>query len=288
MAIAFRWPTHCDAESNLQNQVTSDFAELEDVRLYYEVAGDGQPVVLIHGFTLDRQMWDNEFRKLSQRFRVIRYDLRGHGNSSGVIRDFSHVDDLLGLLDKLSVEKAHIIGLSLGGWIATDFSIVHPERVNSTILIDPYYPTSNEGDFERRMRKYFKTGHDDGLTKGLMAWLADPLFAPACESEQLKERLTDIVLRGQGAQGNGALFLNTEKEKGTVNLKGNQRRTYVVKFCFSSGRGTSHDFTTSLGNWARMYQVFRRSPYLRQVTWPIWSIRTLFGTRSRRSSQNDD
>jgi pimeloyl-ACP methyl ester carboxylesterase len=100
------------------------------------------------------------------------------------------------------------------------------------------------------MRKYFRTGHDDGLTKGLMAWLADPLFAPACESEQLKERLTDIVLRGHGAQGNGALFLNTEKEKGTVNLQGKSTKDIRCRVLLLIGQrdvSRFHDIARELG-----------------------------------------
>lgn len=83
------------------------FVETNGTRLYYEEAGAGPAVVLIHGFTLDTRMWDDQFQRLVAHFRVIRYDLRGFGRSSPPTEaPYLHVEDLRGLLDHLDIEQA--------------------------------------------------------------------------------------------------------------------------------------------------------------------------------------
>ena len=194
--------------------------QIESEKLFYEATGDGPPILLIHGFmdswihgfTLDRRMWDNEFKALSDRFRVIRYDLRGHGKSSSVSDGFNHVDDLVTLLDALSLDKPNLIGLSLGGWIACDFSTVYPDRVAGAILIDPYYPLPKEYAFDKRIGQHVSLGRQNGLKAGLTQWLRDPLFETACKNERRKKTLEDIVLVGHGALGDGALFVKPDKQ----------------------------------------------------------------------------
>ena len=114
-----------------------DFATINGTRLYFEIAGSGQPLVLIHGFTLDLRMWDDQFERLTREFQVIRYDMRGFGQSAPPTGErYAHADDLRDLLDHLRVDKAHLVGLSKGGAIALDFTLAYPRRVNKLVLID--------------------------------------------------------------------------------------------------------------------------------------------------------
>ena len=101
--------------------------------LAYEEAGRGEPVILLHAHSVDRRMWDEQFARLAKRYRVVRYDLRGYGESDEPTEGvpFIHADDLLRLMDGLHLPKAHLVGLSLGGLVATDFLALHPERVLS-------------------------------------------------------------------------------------------------------------------------------------------------------------
>lgn len=110
---------------------------VNDTHLYYEEAGVGPAVVLIHGFTLDTRMWDDQFLPLAQGFRVIRYDLRGFG-CSVIPTDapYSHVENLRALLDELGIRQAHLVGLSKGGGVALDFALTYPQRALSLALID--------------------------------------------------------------------------------------------------------------------------------------------------------
>lgn len=105
--------------------------------LYYEKQGSGEPVILIHGHSLDRRMWDGQFSELARRYRVIRYDMRGYGKSTPQIENFqfTHAEDLIVLMDSLHIDKAHIIGLSLGGEVGADMVGWFPERVRSAVLV---------------------------------------------------------------------------------------------------------------------------------------------------------
>ena len=100
-------------------QAESGFAEVNGTRLYYEAAGAGFPVLFIHGFTLDTRMWDDQFIPLSKEYRVIRYDMRGFGQSALPTKEqYSQANDLEALLEHLGISDAAIIAHSRGGAVA--------------------------------------------------------------------------------------------------------------------------------------------------------------------------
>ena len=110
-------------------------------RLYYEELGNGEPLIFIHGHSFDRSEWDPQFFELSKKYRVIRYDLRGYGWSSMPSEEQKalHADDLAALLDALKINKAHLVGLSLGGFIVSDFIALYQSRILTA--------TAASGDF---------------------------------------------------------------------------------------------------------------------------------------------
>lgn len=114
--------------------MASDYVEINGARLYYETAGDGEPVVLLHAGIAHSGMWDETFAALSERFRVVRYDRRGFGRSLMPVGDYAHCDDLAGLLDQLGIDRAHLIGCSDGGRVVLEFALMHPQRVRSLVL----------------------------------------------------------------------------------------------------------------------------------------------------------
>ena len=105
--------------------------------LYYETAGEGTPLVLVHAGFLDSRMWDDQFQLFAKGKRVIRYDVRGFGRSSRPSEEYSDAEDLFALLKHLNIESVNILGVSNGGRIALDFASVHPAMVNSLILVSP-------------------------------------------------------------------------------------------------------------------------------------------------------
>ena len=104
--------------------------------LYYEQRGKGEAMVLLHGHSLDRRMWDEQWKPLSKHFRLIRMDFRGYGFSSEQREDLqrTHVDDVVTLMDSLHIDKAHVVGLSMGAFVAGDMLAMYPERMLSCTL----------------------------------------------------------------------------------------------------------------------------------------------------------
>jgi pimeloyl-ACP methyl ester carboxylesterase len=103
----------------------------------YDVRGSGPAVVLLTGSNLDRRMWAREAEWLSKTYMVVRYDLRAHGESDTATTEFSHLADLVGVLDALKVEKATLIGLSAGSAIALEAALDVPARVERIVLAGP-------------------------------------------------------------------------------------------------------------------------------------------------------
>jgi len=110
---------------------------MSTVRLHHVEAGHGEPVVLVHAIGCDHRMWDALAAALSPGYRVVRVDLRGHGTSPVPAGEYSLdelADDVLAVLDGLGIEKAHWVGLSMGGMIGQAFALAHPQRLGRLIL----------------------------------------------------------------------------------------------------------------------------------------------------------
>jgi len=113
------------------------YAEIEGVRLYYEQAGEGPDLVLVHAGCADRRMWDEQLFAFAQNHRTLRYDMRGYGKSTLTSGPFSNRQDLFQLLQSLGIHKAHFVACSMGSLTAMDFALEHPEKVNSLTLVSP-------------------------------------------------------------------------------------------------------------------------------------------------------
>jgi pimeloyl-ACP methyl ester carboxylesterase len=121
----------------LTPQIRSGFATIDNAKIYYEVAGKGLPLVMIHAGVADSRQWNNEFTNFAQSYQVIRYDMRGYGKSEPVDGEFSHMSDLVSLLDTLEIyEPIVIMGCSMGGGLAMDFALTHPSRAKALIMVD--------------------------------------------------------------------------------------------------------------------------------------------------------
>jgi 3-oxoadipate enol-lactonase len=125
----------CAAAGAQTGKHESGFAEVNGARLYYEAMGKGPAVVLIHGGLVDSRLWDAQMKPLSKRFRVVRYDIRGYGRSPAPAGEYYPLEDLRALLDYLKIDKATLVGLSLGGIVAADFSLEYPARVERLVLV---------------------------------------------------------------------------------------------------------------------------------------------------------
>ena len=132
--------------------IDSGYAEVNKTKLYYEIAGKGEPLILIHGSFGDRRFWDLQFRELAKKYQVLRYDVRGYGRSAlpdpeQVYRD---ADDLNALMDFLGIKIGHICGLSLGSIIAIDFALAYPDKCRSLIPVGPRVAGDNRDEYKNK------------------------------------------------------------------------------------------------------------------------------------------
>ena len=117
-------------------ETKSGFVNIDKAQLYYETAGRGVPLVMIHAGVADSRQWNNEFTFFGRSHQVIRYDLRGYGKSEPVDGEFNHIDDLVAVLNALGLkEPAVLMGCSMGGGLAMDFALTHPSRVRALIMV---------------------------------------------------------------------------------------------------------------------------------------------------------
>lgn len=105
-------------------------------KLYYEERGKGEIILLLHGHSLDSRMWNKQWRPFSKHYHVVRMDFRGYGRSSEQREDLqmTHVDDVLTLMDSLHIQQAHVVGLSMGAFVAGDMLAMHPERMLTCVM----------------------------------------------------------------------------------------------------------------------------------------------------------
>ncbi len=184
-------------------KVTTGYANINGGRFYYEVAGSGPAVVLVHGFTLDTRMWDSQFEQFARKYTVIRYDVRGFGKSSLPDKPYSNAEDLNGLFDHLRIDRAAVIGLSMGGGIAIEFAVLHQERVSALIPVDsgPRSIVKKEDssahaqmrEFSAAMGQVDRTARAEGIAAARQHWLGIALFAPERELPQVKKDLERII-----------------------------------------------------------------------------------------------
>lgn len=117
-------------------------ARLNGIDINYEVHGDGTPIVLAHGYSASLEMWREQVDAFSAKYRLVIYDTRGHGRTTapadtsqyGLAREY--VADQLALMDHLGIDRAYVGGLSMGGMIAQEFALQHPDRVQALLLFD--------------------------------------------------------------------------------------------------------------------------------------------------------
>ena len=113
----------------------------EGVAIHYEVAGDGPALILTHGYSSTGEMWAGQIAPLSQHFKVVTWDMRGHGRSDypgdqAAYSEAATVADMAALLDAVGARDAIVGGLSLGGYMSLAFHATHPERTRALLIID--------------------------------------------------------------------------------------------------------------------------------------------------------
>ena len=167
--------------------------------LQYWVAGAGEPIVFVHGFGIDSEMWGPQWAAFAARYRVIRYDLRGYGCSTLPTGPYSHVDDLLSLVRAVGARPAHLVGLSMGGRIAMRAAAQESSAWWSLTLAD----TALDGhvwsdEWLRRWKEITKVAAAGDAAGAAQMWLQHPLFGPAQKHPDVANVLGAMVARYSG------------------------------------------------------------------------------------------
>jgi pimeloyl-ACP methyl ester carboxylesterase len=138
--------------------------QVEDARIAYDDIGQGAPVVFLHAFPLDRTMWAPQTSALAGEWRCITIDTRGFGNSlgAGPFGVDRYADDVLAVLDAAGVERATILGLSMGGYVALALWRRAPERVRALVLADTR-PGADVPDTRERRRELIALAREKGV-----------------------------------------------------------------------------------------------------------------------------
>ncbi|GAC1615061.1 MAG: alpha/beta hydrolase [Gemmatimonadaceae bacterium] len=190
-----------------QKHVLPDFVEVNGTQLAYQIAGSGHPVVLIHAGVADSRMWDDQFDAFARQFRVVRYDMRGFGQSAMARGTYSDRDDLLALLESLGIARAAIVGVSKGAMVALDFALDHPERVDVLVLASPALggvpDSAATQEFEAAVDALDAAGNRAGAVDlELSRWVDGPHRSAAVVDGAVRERVremdTDNFEAGEG------------------------------------------------------------------------------------------
>ena len=182
---------------------STGFVEVPNGKLWYEAKGEGMPIVFLHDGLVSSATWDGQFDEFSERFRAVRYDRRGYGQSDPPKGPYSDVDDLHALFESLKLSRAILVGCSNGAKRTVDYTLAHPDRVEALVLIGPvisglpysehfhrrgfanYQALLQEKDAEKRTRKIVE------------AWVQDPYLTDSNNAEARK-RLRELLTKNPG------------------------------------------------------------------------------------------
>lgn len=171
-------------------------AHINGITLAYTDQGQGIPVLFVHGFPLNQQMWKPQIEALTPHYRVLTLDLRGHGQSDAPLWHFSleqYADDLKGLLDHLKISRVWLVGLSMGGYILFSFYRKYRKHVQGLVLTD----TRAQADSEEGQRGRYhmaQTAFQEGTEPIAEAMLPKLLCKSSRDTRpDLTQQVKDII-----------------------------------------------------------------------------------------------
>jgi pimeloyl-ACP methyl ester carboxylesterase len=184
-----------------------------DVTLHYEDEGSGKPVLLIHGHTMDRRIWDPVMPGLrAADLRVLRPDLRGHGLSTRPDSGYHlshHASDMAVVLDEAGIDSAAVVGYSIGGGVALEMALTLPDRVAGLVLMSPVMPDRPfETAFMDNLREVARVTRSEGIEAAMLGpWASNPLFEFSFSKAGVREAAMAINRDFPGAE-----YLATQRD----------------------------------------------------------------------------
>ncbi|MCQ3930247.1 MAG: hypothetical protein DPW16_07285 [Chloroflexi bacterium] len=179
--------------------ITKGFVEVENSKLYYAVAGEGHPLLLVHPMLTSHKYWDDQFSEFAKQYRVIRYDVRGFGQSKMSKEPYTDTHDIIELLDFLGITKTYILGLSFGGEIAMHFTLEHPERVDGLVMsgvgLEGYeYSAEGTAEFEPKWMAFIECIQNRDFDAARERFMEFAVDSPAGRAdEKVRERARALM-----------------------------------------------------------------------------------------------
>ena len=168
--------------------------------LYVERAGEGSPVVLLHEGIGDSRMWDPQWGSYAERFLVVRFDMRGFGQSPPVLGMFSLSGDLVELIEGLGVGPVTLIGMSLGGSVAMETTIARPELVSRLVVVGPGLRGFEMNDetkagWEEEEAALERGDDDEAVEINMRMWVDGPSRSPDQVDPGLRRKVAEMQRR---------------------------------------------------------------------------------------------
>jgi pimeloyl-ACP methyl ester carboxylesterase len=181
----------------MATQVKAGYVDIGNGKLYYEEDGDGETLVLSHAGFVDSGMWDDQWSDFTRHFHVIRFDMRGYGKSDPVSGPVSRRDDLYRLLQKLDIERAHLLGCSMSGQVILDFALEHPAMVSALIPVSAspsgLQPQGKPPRYVMEMAEAFKKGDLNRVADlQIRIWVDGPHREPDAVDPRVRKHAAEM------------------------------------------------------------------------------------------------
>jgi 3-oxoadipate enol-lactonase len=181
--------------------------------LYVERAGEGSPVVLLHEGIGDSRMWEPQWASYAERFHVVRFDMRGFGQSPPAVGTFSLSGDLVELLDGLELGAATLIGMSLGGGVAMETTIARPDLVSRLVLVGSglrgfEMNEETKAGWEEEEEALERGDDDEAVEINMRMWVDGPSRSPDQVDPEMRRKMAEMqrraieIWREAGEEGN--------------------------------------------------------------------------------------
>jgi 3-oxoadipate enol-lactonase len=190
--------------------VQTGVAEINGAKIYYEVSGEGQPLVMVHAGIANKAMWDDQFDFFAQKYKVVRYDMRGFGQSPPVAGDYQRHEDIRALLDFLKIDHAYLMGCSMGGGACMNFVLDYPDRADALIMVGSApsgfsYDEWSPSPLDEEMEAAYQKGDMERVNElGMQVFVDGKGRTPDQVNPALRKKIYDmnmIALRNEKLMG---------------------------------------------------------------------------------------
>ncbi len=204
------------------------FAEINGTKIYYEVAGEGHPLLMVHAGIASSAMWDEQFAFFAQRYKVVRYDMRGFGQSQPTADDYQRHEDMRALLDFLGIQHTVLMGCSMGGGACMNFALAYPDRADALVMVGSapggfFYDDWSPSPLDEELEKVSEKGDLDLINELEMRIFVDGTGrTPDQVDPALRKKVYEmnaIALRNQSLMGKEvALAVSATQRIGELHL----------------------------------------------------------------------